>query len=79
MVNMITEVAEVSTMRPILCRPLREAILAAERDKARAMAAERALRGQRDEEELASLAEVEAQRRRRGQHSLIDYRCDNEV
>ena len=43
------------------------------------MAAERALRGQRDEEEFSRLAEVEAQRRRKGQHSLIDYRCGKSV
>jgi hypothetical protein len=58
-------------------RALREGILAAERDKARSMATERALRGQRNEEELAKLAEVEAQRRRKDQHSLIDYRYDH--
>ena len=44
-------------------RMLRETILAAERDKARAMGADQVQRGRQEEEEREQLAELEAQRR----------------
>lgn len=55
-------------------RALRDSILAAEREKARGMAEDRAARDRREDEERGRLAELEVLRRRRGQHSTVDFR-----